>query len=50
MLDVVEELHISDFPIAVRLNQRAPKKLLRRMRERAKRASGRSVAPKAKPD
>lgn len=33
VLDVVEELHISDFPIAVRLNRRSPKKLLRRMAE-----------------
>lgn len=33
VLDVVEELHISDFPIAVRLNQHSPEKLLRRMAE-----------------
>jgi len=33
ILDVVEELHISDFPIAVRLNRRSPEKLLRRMAE-----------------
>ena len=33
VLDVVEELHISDFPIAVRLNRRTPEKLLRRIAE-----------------
>lgn len=33
VLDVVEELHISDFPIAVRLNQSTPTELLRRMAE-----------------
>lgn len=33
VLDVVEELHISDFPIAVRLNRNTPEKLLRRMAE-----------------
>lgn len=33
VLDVVEELHISDFPIAVRLNRESPKKLLRKMAE-----------------
>ncbi len=33
VLDVVEELHISDFPIAVRLNRRTPEKLLRRVAE-----------------
>ncbi|MBN2308171.1 MAG: hypothetical protein JXR94_04325 [Candidatus Hydrogenedentes bacterium] len=33
VLDVVEELHISDFPIAVRLNSNTPKKLLRRIAE-----------------
>ncbi|MCX6377526.1 MAG: hypothetical protein NTU88_16075 [Armatimonadetes bacterium] len=32
-LDVVEELHISDFTIAVRLNRHTPEKLLRRMAE-----------------
>ena len=31
VLDVVEELNISDFPIAVRLNRNTPEKLLRRM-------------------
>ena len=31
ILDVVEELHISDFPISVRLSQRTPEKLLRRI-------------------
>lgn len=33
VLDVVEELHISDFPIAVRLNRHTPKPLLRRVAE-----------------
>jgi formate C-acetyltransferase len=33
VLDVVEELHISDFPIAVRVNRHTPEKLLRRMAE-----------------
>ena len=33
VLDVVEELHISDFPIAVRINAHTPKKLLRRVAE-----------------
>ena len=31
ILDVVEELHISDFPIAVRINASTPEKLLRRV-------------------
>jgi formate C-acetyltransferase len=33
VLDIVEELHISDFPIAVRLNRSSPDKLLRRVAE-----------------
>lgn len=33
VLDIVEELHISDFPIAVRLNRNSPERLLRRMAE-----------------
>lgn len=33
VLDIVEELHISDFPIAVRLNANSPERLLRRMAE-----------------
>ncbi len=33
VLDIVEELHISDYPIAVRLNSRTPEKLLRRIAE-----------------
>ena len=33
VLDVVEELHISDFPIAVRVNSHTPEKLLRRIAE-----------------
>ena len=31
ILDVVEEFHISDFPIAVRLNANSPERLLRKM-------------------
>ena len=33
VLDIVEELRISDFPIAVRLNERTPEKLLQRIAE-----------------
>ena len=33
VLDIVEELHISDFPIAVRLNRGSPDRLLRRIAE-----------------
>ena len=33
VLDIVEELHISDFPIAVRVNRNTPKPLLRRIAE-----------------
>ena len=33
VLDIVEELHISDFPIAVRLNRNSPERLLRRIAE-----------------
>ncbi|MBM3500098.1 MAG: hypothetical protein FJX74_15690, partial [Armatimonadetes bacterium] len=33
VLDVVEELHISDFPIAVRVNSHTPDRLLRRIAE-----------------
>ncbi len=33
VLDVVEELRISDFPIAVRLSRKSPEKLLRRVAE-----------------
>lgn len=33
VLDVVEELHISDYPIAVRLNKRTPERLLKRIAE-----------------
>ncbi len=33
VLDVVEELHISDFPIAVRINKNTPPKLLERIAE-----------------
>jgi formate C-acetyltransferase len=31
VLDIVEELHISDFPIGVRINQNTPEKLLKRI-------------------
>ena len=43
VLDVVEELHISDFPIAVRLNRHSPEKLLRKMAE-VQRHGGGTVA------
>ncbi|HRY68177.1 MAG TPA: pyruvate formate lyase family protein [Phycisphaerae bacterium] len=33
VLDIVEELHISDFPIAVRINPQTPERLLRRVAE-----------------
>lgn len=33
ILDVVEELHISDYPVAVRVSERTPDKLLRRIAE-----------------
>ncbi len=33
ILDIVEELHISDFPIAVRINSNSPDRLLRRIAE-----------------
>ncbi|HEX2950060.1 MAG TPA: pyruvate formate lyase family protein, partial [Armatimonadota bacterium] len=33
ILDIVEELHISDFPIAVRINRDSPDRLLRRIAE-----------------
>ncbi len=40
VLDVVEELHISDFPIAVRLNRRTPDRLLRRVAQLQRRGGG----------
>ena len=43
VLDVVEELHISDFPIAVRLSRRSPDRLLRRIAE-VQRLGGGTVA------
>ena len=43
VLEVVEELHISDFPIAVRLNAHTPQKLLRRIAE-VQRLGGGTVA------
>ena len=33
VMDIVEELHISDFPVAVRVNRNTPKPLLRRIAE-----------------
>jgi pyruvate-formate lyase len=33
VLDIVEELHISDFPVAVRVSERTPRELLRRVAE-----------------
>lgn len=33
ILDIVEELHISDYPVAVRISTRTPDKLLRRIAE-----------------
>jgi len=33
VLDVVEELHISDFPVAVRLSEKSPDRLIRRIAE-----------------
>ncbi|MEN6582248.1 MAG: pyruvate formate lyase family protein [Armatimonadota bacterium] len=33
VLDIIEELHISDFPIAVRINKNTPEQLLRRIAE-----------------
>lgn len=33
VLDVIEELRISDYPVAVRINSRTPEKLLRRIAE-----------------
>ena len=33
VLDIVEELHISDFPIAVRVSERSPDRLLQRIAE-----------------
>jgi len=40
ILDVVEELHISDYPIAVRLNRQTPERLLRRVAEVQRRGGG----------
>ncbi len=40
VLDVVEELHISDFPIAVRINSRTPERLLRRIAQTQQRGGG----------
>ena len=43
VLDVVEELHISDFPIAVRVNSKTPRRLLERI-ARIQRLGGGIVA------
>lgn len=40
VLDIVEELHISDFPVAVRLNQNSPELLLQRIAEIQRRGGG----------
>ncbi|MCL5269930.1 MAG: hypothetical protein M1457_05090 [bacterium] len=40
VLDIVEELHISDFPIAVRVSDRTPRELLRRIAEVQRRGGG----------
>ena len=40
VLDIVEELHISDFPVAVRINKRTPEKLLRRIAETQRMGGG----------
>jgi len=40
VLDVVEELLISDFPIAVRISERTPEKLFRRIAEVQRRGGG----------
>lgn len=40
VLDIVEELHISDFPIAVRLNRNSPDRLLKRMAEVQRQGGG----------
>ncbi len=40
VLDVVEELHISDFPIAVRVSERTPDRLWRRIADIQRRGGG----------
>ncbi|HUT23961.1 MAG TPA: pyruvate formate lyase family protein [Sumerlaeia bacterium] len=40
ILDIVEELHISDFPIAVRIHSETPDRLLRRVAEVQRRGGG----------
>lgn len=40
VLDVVEELHISDFPIAVRINRNSPERLLRKIAETQQQGGG----------
>ena len=40
VLDIVQELHISDFPIAVRVNANSPERLLRRIAEVQRRGGG----------
>lgn len=43
VLDIIEELHISDFPVAVRINRNTPRELLRRVAE-VQRHGGGAVA------
>ncbi len=40
VLDIVEELHISDFPVAVRINKNTSEKLLRRIAEAQRMGGG----------
>lgn len=40
VLDIVEELHISDFPVAVRLNGNSPRRLLERIADVQRRGGG----------
>lgn len=40
ILDIVEELHISDFPVAVRCSSRTPERLLKRIAEVQSRGGG----------
>jgi formate C-acetyltransferase len=40
VLDIIEELGISDYPVAVRLNARSPERLLRRIAEVQRRGGG----------
>jgi formate C-acetyltransferase len=40
VLDVIEELHISDYPVAVRINHNSPEKMFRRIAEVQRRGGG----------